>query len=95
MTHATSFSNPELIMMMVVMGFAFGLAYFEALRRTISLFAAGRGWLAPVALTLGRIAAAVIVLVIAAMLGAASLLATFLGFLLARTVATRAARRAG
>ena len=55
----------------------------------------GRGWFVPLALTLGRIGAAVIVLGLAAKLGAASLLATFLGFFLARIVALRAARRAG
>lgn len=95
MKHATPFSNPELIMVMAVAGFTFGLAYFAAVRRTIALFVAGRGWLRPAALTLGRIAAAVIFLAIAAKLGASSLLSAFIGFLLARAMAIRAARRAG
>jgi len=38
---------------------------------------------------------AILVLVLAAKLGGASLLATFIGFLLARTVALRAGRSAG
>ena len=58
------------------------------------LFAAGRGWFVPVALTLGRIAAAIIVLGLAAKLGAAALLAMFIGFLVARAVALRAGRSA-
>ena len=52
--------------------------------RSLSL-RTGRGWLAPVALTLGRTGAAVVFLALAARLGAASLLAAFLGFLLARS----------
>ena len=77
-----------------MIGFAFGLVYFAALRRTVMLFATGRGWFVPVALTLGRIAAAIIVLGLAAKLGAAALLAMFIGFLVARAVALRAGRSA-
>jgi hypothetical protein len=69
------------------------LLYFLALRRTAILFASGRGWLAPVALTLGRIGAAALFLGFAARLGATVLLAAFGGFLLARAVALRAAGR--
>ncbi len=94
MTHEALISISSLTMTMALIGFAFGLAYFAALRRTVTLFAAGRGWFVPVALTLGRIGVAIIVLVLAAKLGAASLLATFIGFLLARTVALRAGRSA-
>ena len=78
--------------MMVVVGFAFGLAYFAALRRTVALFADGRSRLVPAALTLGRLGLAIIALGLAAKVGAISLLAMFIGFLLARTVALRAAR---
>lgn len=94
MTHADLISHPELTMMMAFAGFAFGLAYFATLKRSVALLATRRGWLGPVALTLGRIGAAVGFLFIAAKLGAAPLLAAFLGFLLARTLALRAARRA-
>jgi hypothetical protein len=76
-------------------GFILGLAYFAAVQRTALLFVAGGGWLAPVALTLGRIAAAVLFLALAARLGAAPLLAGFAGFLLARAIALRVARRPG
>jgi len=78
-----------------IAGFLFGRAYFAMLRWTVASFAARQGWFGPLALTLGRIAAAVVLFAIAARLGAAALLAAFLGFLVARAVAVGAARRAG
>lgn len=75
-------------------GLVFGLVYFRALRRTVELHVAGRGWLGPVALSFARIAGAVIVLTFMARLGALPLLSGFFGFLLARGIALRAARRA-
>ncbi len=84
---------PVLLAAIGLAGFVFGLLYFAAVQRTAILFATGRGWLAPVALTAGRIAAAAAFLALAARIGAAALLATFAGFLLARVVALRAARR--
>ncbi|MGO8952977.1 MAG: ATP synthase subunit I [Rhodomicrobium sp.] len=83
-----------LIVAMAFAGFAFGLLYFIALRWTVTLFAGRGGWLGPLALTLGRIGAAAVFLAAAARMGAATLLAAFLGFLLARTLALRAAGRA-
>jgi len=78
---------------MAAAGFGLGLAYFATLRGTVVIFASGRGWLAPLGLTLGRIGAAVLFLVVAAKLGAAGLIAALCGFLLARTFAVRAANR--
>jgi hypothetical protein len=95
MTNATTFLVVELAITMACAGFGFGLLYFAALKRTTSLFIAGCGWLGPLALTLGRIAAAGIFLGLTAKLGAVSLLAAFAGFLLARAVALHAARGAG
>lgn len=69
-------STPALAMAFA--GFAFGLVYFLALQRTVILFADGGGWLGALALTLGRIGAVTILLMIAASLGAMQLLATFL-----------------
>jgi hypothetical protein len=86
---------PALTIMMAAAGFGFGLAYFATLRRTVVIFAIGRGWLGPLGLTLGRIGAAVLCLAAAAKLGAAALIAALCGFLLARTVAVRAANRSG
>jgi hypothetical protein len=79
----------------VVAGFAFGLGYFAALRRTVELYGARVARLVPIALTLGRIAAAILFLGLAVAQGALPLLAAFLGFLLARSLALRAARETG
>lgn len=92
MTHAALILSLATIMMAFA-GFMFGLLYFATLTRTVALFATGRGCFDPLALTLGRIGAAVIFLVLAVKLGAAPLLASFLGFLLARSKTLRAARR--
>jgi len=75
-------------------GLAFGFGYFAALRRTVDLYAAGRGRLVPTVLTLGRLAAAILFLAVAARSGALPLLASFMGFLLVRTLALRVVRRA-
>ena len=75
-------------------GLAFGLAYFAVLRRTIDLYGAAGNRLMPAALTLGRVAGAILFLGFAARLGALPLLAVFGGFLLARSLALRAVRTA-
>ena len=80
---------------MAFAGFLFGLGYFATLRRTVGLLVTRHSLVGPVALSLGRIAAAVIFLMLAAKLGALPLLATLVGFLLARSCALRAVRRAG
>jgi N-ATPase, AtpR subunit len=93
MSHETLLGMPALAMTMAASGFVFGLAYFAVLRRTATSFATGRR-LAALVFTLGRIGAAVLFLGLAAKLGAASLLAAFAGFLLARMLALRGARSA-
>ena len=75
-------------------GFALGFGYFAVLRRTVDLYVAGNDRLVPAILTLGRLAAAILFLVIAARSGAQPLVASFMGFLLARGLALRAVRRA-
>jgi F1-F0 ATPase (N-ATPase) AtpR subunit len=95
MNDATAAHAVELAMMMASAGFAFGLVYFTALKRTVAIFATGRGLLTPLALTVARFAAAIAFLVIAAKLGAVALLAAFVGFLLARSVILRLAQRSG
>jgi N-ATPase, AtpR subunit len=85
----------ELAMTMAVAGFVVGLLYFAALERTVALYVSGRGWVGPLAFTLGRIAAAAVFLAFAAKLGVISLLSAFAGFLLARALALRAARGTG
>lgn len=80
---------------MALAGVAFGIVYFAALRRSVSLYCAGRGRLGPLALTLGRLAAAALLLGLAAGLGALPLLASLLGFLVTRVVALRAVSKEG
>jgi len=72
---------------------AIGIFHFALLRKTVDLYSMSRGGFAAAALTLGRIAGTVSFFVLAARLGALSLLAAFLGFLSARTLALRATRR--
>lgn len=94
MTLPALIPGPGYTLMMGFAGLVFGFIYFAALRRTVQLFTEGRTWFGPLALTLGRVGAAVVFLGLVAQFGAVSLLAVFIGFLLARTVALRVARRA-
>jgi len=87
--------HSELTFMMALAGFALGLVYFAALRRSVALFVGRKRWFGLLALTLGRIGAAAGPLFVAAKLGAATLLAAFIGFLMARALALRVERRAG
>lgn len=80
------------VLAFLLAGSAVGVLYFEALRQTIKRLSARDGWLGPAILTAGRIGGAASVLAIAAHMSAAALLVTFLGFLLARTVALYRAR---
>jgi N-ATPase, AtpR subunit len=73
-------------------GLTFGLAYFAVLRQTVDLHAASHGVLAPVLLTVGRLAIAFLLLGAAARVGALPLLSSFMGFLLARALALRGVR---
>jgi hypothetical protein len=58
----------------------------------VAALAGGRGHLQALMLTLGRLGGAVLGLLLAAEGGPLALLAAFAGFLLARALATRAAR---
>jgi N-ATPase, AtpR subunit len=77
----------------VFAGTTFGLLYFMALRRTSVLLAGNGGCKGAFAFTLARIGGVVLLLGLAARLGAVPLLATFIGFLAARAIALRAFRR--
>jgi hypothetical protein len=70
---------------------AFGFAYFAVLRRTVELYATGHGIL-PAILTLGRLAAVILLLGVTARVGVLPLLVSFIGFLLARALALRGVR---
>ena len=93
MTTALLASATAIAAAFAIAGFGFGVVYFTALRRTVDLYGAGRGVVVPTALTLFRLAAAILFLGFAARFGALPLLAAFLAFLLARSLALRAARR--
>ena len=75
-------------------GLVVGLGYFKLLGKTIALYGRQGSWLGPVALTLGRLLGVGLLLALAARFGALALLVAFVGFLLARAIALRAARRA-
>ena len=94
MTIYSLISHPQLTAIMTFAGLLFGLLYFLALKRSVTLFVSGKGWPVPLALTLGRIAAAAGLLFVAARLGAAPLLGGFAGFLIARALALHAQKRA-
>jgi hypothetical protein len=92
MSHDTA-AAAALAAILGLAGGIFGLVYFAALRRTTALLAAGAGWSGPLALTLARILGALAFLTLAARLGAVPLLAAFAGFLAARAITLRFARR--
>jgi F1-F0 ATPase (N-ATPase) AtpR subunit len=73
-----------------LVGLGVGLIHFAALQRTVKLYSIGLVRQA-VALTLGRVAGTIVFFGCAARLGALPLLALFLGFLVARTLALRTA----
>jgi len=75
-----------------ISGLGFGTAFFAMMRRTAGLFAAGSRWTG-FGLTVARIGAAIVGFGVAARFGALPLLAAFAGFLIARTLALRAARK--
>jgi F1F0 ATPase subunit 2 len=84
-----------LLLVPLLAGFGVGLVYFAALLRTVKRFIARDGWLEPVAVTVGRLGVAVAMFALAAHTSAVVLLVTFVGFLLARTVALDRSKRAG
>lgn len=91
MTDTALAHSPALALVAATAGLTFGLAYFAVLRRTIALYGGGSR-LVPAALTLGRVAGAILFFGFAARFGALPLLAVFGGFLLARSLALRAVR---
>lgn len=94
-TSATFADAVVVALVTMALGLVVGLAYFRALRLTADLFAHGRGRILPLGLTLIRFAGLIAILLLAAKLGAAALIASFVGFLLARTIAVRSASEAG
>jgi len=75
-------------------GLAFGWGYFAALQRGIDAYAAQGAVFKSLLWMLARLAAAALFFVFAVRWGAWPLVAAFLGFLAARQIAVRNARRA-
>jgi len=94
MMRAAAGADAWLAVLLAAGGLIFGWGYFAALRRGVVAYVAhNRAWRA-VAWTLARLAAAVLFFGLAVRAGAWPFLAAFLGFLAARQIAVRAARRA-
>ena len=74
-------------------GFALGIGYFASLRRGLRLAVTRRAWFTYGLSAVARILAAALLLTFAARWGLPALLAAFAGFLIARHLAVRAARR--
>ncbi|MGE5270176.1 MAG: ATP synthase subunit I [Thiohalocapsa sp.] len=74
-------------------GIVFGLAYFAVLRRSLERYSLGSDPGLIALLAVGRLAAAVAFFGAAATVGAWPTLTAMLGFLAARTLALRAARK--
>lgn len=74
---------------------ALGIVYFFVLARTVDALLGERHLAKVVGLTLLRIGGAIAVLALLAQLGPLMLLSGFFGFLGARLISTRNARRAG
>jgi len=86
--------DPGLAVLFGAGGLAFGWGYFAALRRGIDAYAAQGAVLRSLLWMLARLAAAALFFAFAVRWGAWPLVAAFLGFLAARQIAVRAARRA-
>ena len=86
---------PQLLTIAVSLlaGLGFGLLYFRAMRASVQRLLAGASPGKVAGLTLARIAIAGAFASLLALWGAAALLAGFAGFLAARALALRAARR--
>jgi hypothetical protein len=86
--------DPWLAALFAAGGLAFGWGYFAALRRGIDAHAARGSVFKSLLWMLARLAAAALFFAFAVRWGAWPLVAAFLGFLAARQIAVRAARRA-
>lgn len=76
-----------------VAGFALGAGYFASLRRGVRLAVTRRAWSGYMLLAPVRVVAAALLLSLAARWGVSALLAASAGFLAARQLALRGARR--
>ena len=94
MTMYSTGVDPWLVALFAAGGLAFGWGYFAALRRGIDAYTVRDAVLQSLLWMLARLAAAALFFGFAIRWGAWPLLAAFLGFLAARQIAVRTARRA-
>lgn len=95
MSYVDSITTGALALAVAAGGMALGLAYFFALGRTVDALLGERHLAKVVGLTVLRIGGAIALLTVLAQFGPVMLLSGFAGFLGARMIATRRARRAG
>ncbi|WP_028465681.1 ATP synthase subunit I [Nisaea denitrificans] len=95
MNGADTITTGALALAVAAGGMALGLAYFFALGRTVDALVGARHTARVVGLTVLRIGGAIALLTVLAQFGPVMLLSGFAGFLGARLITTRRARRAG
>lgn len=95
MSYVDSITTGALALAVAAGGMALGLAYFFALGRTVDALLGERHLAKVVGLTVLRIGGAIALLTVLAQFGPVMLLSGFAGFLGARMIATRRARRTG
>lgn len=81
------------VLLLTAGGFALGIVYFASLRHGVRLSIARHAWLPYMLWALTRITAAALFFAFAVRWGVPALLAAFAGFLAARQLVVRAARR--
>lgn len=91
--HETRASLWPAVPLLAAAGFVVGRGYFGSLRRSVLLWVAQGTWSTSILLALARIAGAALFFTFAVRWGVPALLAAFAGFLAARQLAVRAARR--
>lgn len=79
--------------LLAIAGFGLGMAYFASLRRGVRLSMARHAWLPYMGRALVRIVAAALFFTFSVRWGLPALVAALTGFLAARTLALRGARR--
>jgi F1F0 ATPase subunit 2 len=92
-SHQTIASLGTAVPLLGAAGFVLGMVYFASLRRGVRLSVARGAWSRFVLSALARIALAALFFTFAVRWGAPALAAAFAGFLAARHLAVRAARR--
>lgn len=92
-THDLIASLRPALLLLAIAGLVLGMAYFASLRHGVHLSIASHAWLPYMLWAMARIAAAALFFTFAVRWGVVALIAAFSGFLIARQLAVRGARR--